>query len=124
MTRDVISGSTSRSRDGLETYPRARLGLDLGLGLEGLVHIPAYGALVELRLRPGSWSVFAVIVSIVAIGALVARSLNVPYRDGRSPTDRFCYVFRVVALPTERHHSIFQSATRRINQTIVYIYVY
>jgi hypothetical protein len=55
MARDVISGSTSRSRDGLETYPRSRLGLDLGLRLEGLVHIPAYGAIVELRLRPGSY---------------------------------------------------------------------
>ena len=61
IIRDVVSVSTSRSRDGLETYPtsrlvstrrnfpisRSRLGLEserlgsrLGLGHEGLVSIP------------------------------------------------------------------------------------
>jgi hypothetical protein len=59
MARDVISGSTSRSRDGLETYPRSRFGLDLGLGLEGLVYIPTYGAIAQnydCRPDPGAFS--------------------------------------------------------------------
>ena len=45
MDRDVVSVSESRSRDGLETYPTSRLGLEgsrLGHGLDcwGLAHKP------------------------------------------------------------------------------------